>query len=563
MHRAVRIPLLLFLFALLVRLVVGAGFPDPAYPDSAYYVDVARQLASGHGFNVNFVWIFPEVGGTLPANPVLPIPSNAHWMPLASIVMVPFMWLLGPTTLAANLPVALIGAASAPLAWGIARDAGLRREVALGAGLIAAVPALSLAYMAQPENFALYGTLVAAALFLAGRGLKGHPWSFAIAGLLAGLASLARNEGLLVLGAMGLVWLGHRWRRRHDATAYKVPLAAALGAVALFAVVVAPWYARQYATFGSFSPSTATGKVLYMRDFSEWNSITTPATLDHLLGMGWGPLLQTRIDGFTQSLVLFSVLIAAVLLVPFLVIGAWRLRREAQFATAFGYSALLLAFCTILVPIHVPGGQLFHSAVGLAPHAYVAALEGAVVVAGWVTRRRRAVGGPAGELTGTPRSSDGLARALIGGLVAFCFLAAIWSVNSVQATWAEREATSRATAAALDRAGAASDDRVLSIDAAGTEYWTGRGGVVIVDDPVDVVEQVAKAYDIRWLVLHADDKVPLSQQVMLDGSRPSWVGAPVYRKGDLGVYPVCTDAWDTRCDASPPVPAQRDEGTAG
>src|SRR4051794_21130764 len=436
--------------------MVAAGFPDPAYPDSAYYVDVARQLASGHGFSVDFVWIFPEVGGTLPAHPVLPIPSNAHWMPLASIVMVPFMWLLGPTTLAANLPFALIGATAAPLAWAIARDAELRREVAIGAGIITAVPALSLAYMVQPENFALYGTLVAAALFLTGRGLKGHPWSFAFAGLLAGLASLARNEGLLVLGSMGLVFLwnrGRAWRTSRTAgvPAPRVPLPAALGAVALFVLVVAPWYARQYATFGTFSPSTATGKVLYMRDFSEWNSITTPATLDHLLGMGWGPLLQTRIDGFTQSLVLFTVLIAAGLLLPFLLIGAWRLRREAQFTTAFVYAGLLLAFCTILVPIHVPGGQLFHSAVGLAPHVYVAALEGAVVLATRITRRGRKEAEPSGA------AADSLARALIGGLVAFCIVAAIWSVSDVQGNWTKHEAVAQATAEALDRAGAASD----------------------------------------------------------------------------------------------------------
>ena len=38
-------------------------FPDPAYPDSSYYVDVARALAAGHGLNVDFVWIFAEVGG--------------------------------------------------------------------------------------------------------------------------------------------------------------------------------------------------------------------------------------------------------------------------------------------------------------------------------------------------------------------------------------------------------------------------------------------------------------------------------------------------------------------
>ena len=91
----VRTPLALYALALVVRLVLLVGFPDPAYPDSFYYVDVARSLAAGHGFSVDFVWIFAEVGGTIPADPILPIPSNAHWMPLASIVQVPFIWLLG------------------------------------------------------------------------------------------------------------------------------------------------------------------------------------------------------------------------------------------------------------------------------------------------------------------------------------------------------------------------------------------------------------------------------------------------------------------------------------
>ena len=96
---AVRTPITLYLLALGVRLLLIGLFPDPAYPDSSYYVDVARNVAGGQGFNVDFIWIFPEVGGTIPANPVLPIPSNAHWMPLASIVQVPFIWLLRPDRL--------------------------------------------------------------------------------------------------------------------------------------------------------------------------------------------------------------------------------------------------------------------------------------------------------------------------------------------------------------------------------------------------------------------------------------------------------------------------------
>ncbi|MEA2545947.1 MAG: hypothetical protein QOI09_1220, partial [Chloroflexota bacterium] len=91
----VRIPVALFLLALAVRAVLIATFPDPAYPDSYYYVDVARSIAAGHGLSVDFVWIFAEVGNHLPNPAVLPIPSNAHWLPLASLIEAPFIAIFG------------------------------------------------------------------------------------------------------------------------------------------------------------------------------------------------------------------------------------------------------------------------------------------------------------------------------------------------------------------------------------------------------------------------------------------------------------------------------------
>jgi hypothetical protein len=72
----VRIPILLYLLALVVRIGLVILFPDPAYPDSYYYVDVARALGAGHGLNLDFIWIFAEVGNRIPANPVLPIPAT-------------------------------------------------------------------------------------------------------------------------------------------------------------------------------------------------------------------------------------------------------------------------------------------------------------------------------------------------------------------------------------------------------------------------------------------------------------------------------------------------------
>src|SRR5918993_958954 len=299
-----RIPLLLYVLALAVRVVLVWHFPEPAYPDSFYYVDVAQALSRGEGFNVDFIWIFPEVGGTIPPAPTLPIPSNAHWMPLASIVQVPFIALFGPVAWASAAPFALIGALAAPLTWFVARDAKASDGVALGAGILTAVPMLSVVYMTQPDNFSLYQPLVVAALWMGARGLRGSSRSFVLAGLLAGLATLSRNDGLLVLAALGLAFAWDRvraWRSSSRALP-RIPLVAALACVGLFVAVMTPWWLRQLAVFGSISPSTASGKVFYIRDIAEWNSITTPATLDHLLGMGVGPLLATRLGGLAAAL---------------------------------------------------------------------------------------------------------------------------------------------------------------------------------------------------------------------------------------------------------------------
>ena len=535
-----RTPIALYTLALVARILVAAGFPDPAYPDAFYYVNVARELAAGHGLAVDFIWIFPEVGGGIPANPVLPIASNAHWMPLASLVQVPFIWLLGPTAAASWLPFEILGALAAPLAWAIARDAGTSEFVAASAGVLTALPALSFVYMVQPDNFSLYQPLVAGALWLASRGLRGNARAFALAGLLAGLATLSRNDGVLVLAVLGATFLWDRWRTLRasggsPARPARIPLAAALGAVALLAVVMAPWYLRQLAVFGTLSPSTASGKVLFIRDIAEWNSITVPATLDHLLGMGAGPLLMTRVGGFVAGAFIFSVLVGVLVLVPFMLVGAWTRRRDAAFGPFLGYAVLLFAFSALVSAVHVPGGTFIHSAVALAPHGYVLALEGIVAAVAWIAVRRRGW---------NPAAAS---RVFVGGAVAFGVLAAISGSFAVHGGWDTKRQRMQAVAAGLTAAGAPEADRVMSIDAAGYRYWTGHGGVVLVNDPLDTVEAVARAYDIRWLVLEAADTVPAVREILVDGRRPAWVGVPVLQREDVSVYPVCTTAGDERC----------------
>ena len=84
--------------ALVARIVAVLIVPWPPFTDPAYYSLIAERLAEGHGFTTPVLWSFIEVGSVLPDPGVLPVPSNAHWMPLTSVVAAASMALFGSST---------------------------------------------------------------------------------------------------------------------------------------------------------------------------------------------------------------------------------------------------------------------------------------------------------------------------------------------------------------------------------------------------------------------------------------------------------------------------------
>ncbi len=535
-----RTAIALFAFAAAVRLVLIALYPDPAYVNSYYYVNVARALQAGHGFNIDFVWTFVDLGGTIPADPGLPIASNAHWMPLASLVQVPFLAVLGPTAWASALPFALIGALAAPMTWAFAGEAGARPDVRLGAGILVAVPA-AVVFMAQPDNFSLYQPIVLGALWLGARGLKGDSRSFIAAGFLVGLAMLARNDGILVGAALGLLFLWSRLRSWQRGMAPALPWWSALASLGLFLLVMAPWWARQLSVFGSISPSSASGRILWIRSLAEMNSIEGHPTLSTFLGQGLGSLVSSRLVGLGQAIVSFVILVAAVVLAPTMVIGGWLRRRSPDYAPFFVYAVVLFAFSALVSAVHVPNGTFIHSAVALAPQASILALEGVVAVVVWIAARR------------SNWDVEQASRFFIAGAVGLTILVGVTFSFATRATWAAERDIKVAAGAALSEAGALADDVVMSLDTGGVRYWTGHPGVVAPADPIGTIEKVARAYNARWLLVEKKDTVA-ALAPLLEGvaPQPSWVGTSVWRKSagdstEAALFPVCVSADDPRC----------------
>jgi hypothetical protein len=534
----VRVPLVLFLVALGVRVIAGLAFPGPAYLDSYYYTEVARQLAAGHGFSVDFIWAFVEVGGGIPSHPVLPVPSNAHWLPLASLIQVPFIWLLGPMALASTLPFWLLGAAMAPLTFWIGRDAGLDRPASVVAALLVAAPGALTPFMAQPDNFGLYGFLGAAALWACSRGLRGDRRAFVIGGLLVGLGSLARNDGMVLGVPFALAFLRERWRLRGIGLAAPGPIGwgAAIGCIVLFAAVMVPWYARQVATFGTPLPSAATGRILWITDYNQLFSVTGHPDPASLLAHGVGPFLLSRLGGFVAAIGLFAYLPFAIAFAPLAALGAWIRRHDLAFVPWLVYGLTLLAFSSLLFAVHVPSGNFIHSAVALLPGADLLLTVGLAAAVRATARRRRAW-----------RPEQAI-RFFSVATVAWVAAFAIAGGGRIVVGWQADRAQLGPVEAAL--ASIPVTDRVMSADPAGLHFLTGRPGVMTPADPLPIVREAAQAYGIRWLVLQAGHVVPSLEPVLAGSERPPWISRPIVSDSGpdrTALYAICLQPGDGRC----------------
>jgi 4-amino-4-deoxy-L-arabinose transferase-like glycosyltransferase len=541
------IPLALFVTAFLVRAAVGAAFPAPAYPDSYYYANVAQQLAAGHGFSIDYIWNFVDVGGRLPAVPTLPIPANAHWMPLAEVIQVPFIWLLGPNWLAADLPFWIVGALAAPLAYWIGRDSGFGRGTSAGAGLLVAVPGGLTPYLSQPDNFGLFMTLGALSLWLCARGMRGDRRAFVLGGLVVGLATLARSDGILLGLPFALIGLGDLWHRDRA----RVGLVAATGCALAFALVAGPWFVRQLVVFGSIAPSASSGRILWLTDYDQLFSVGDAPTLATWLGQGLGPLLASRAGGLAAALGLFALLPLVAVLAPFALIGAWLRRRSAALWPFFVYAAALFAASGLVFAVHVPHGTFIHSAAALLPYTFLLVVAGVAGTVEWAARRR--------PKWNTARATVAFTAAAVVVALAGATVQTISTVGH----WTEIRRVQQDLVSALAEAPAT--DVVMAADPGAVRYLSGHPGIVTPNDPLPTIEQAMRDYNVRWLLLESGQIVPALAPVLTGDIVPAWLSRPVAvvalatvavastaPKPTLGpalgaLYAVCLTPADTRC----------------
>ncbi|MGD8485972.1 MAG: hypothetical protein PVH07_04965 [Chloroflexota bacterium] len=500
------LPLALYALALAVRLLAATELPFPTTESSAYYVGVAQNLVSGTGLVSDGVWSY--------ATPPLEVPKPAFelWLPMSTFVSAASMALLGSSFWAAQVGGAVLGAAVAPLAWAIGReaaraqalDARRGRAVAITSGLLAAILSPLVLGSIVPDSYTPFTVFMLVAALLIPRviGTRNGLDHVAAPSVLAGLG-LGSALGLAYLSRQEVIWMGlvvllmQGWVLRRQPTGGRLRE----GVRRLWPVfvgglvVVVPWLARNYAELGSPFPGQAVENMFLVRNEDIFAFSDRPDAATYL-AQGAATVLSNPVhaawDGLLTVIVFpaFPVGIAGLLALA----GMRRapaLRRPTALVAVLASSLLIFLSTMLLFPVATRWGTFMHSSgpllVGL---GVVAALGGDALLA------------RVSRLRGWERPNTIVAPV---ALVAMAVLFTVFQVrlfgDQSTVTQTHYEGLAAALASSAEDGDATMPATIITDHPMWLAGATGGYAVVLPDEDIESVLALGDTFDTSWLVV--------------------------------------------------------------
>lgn len=242
---AVRSPLLwiaaltLAGFALRLAFVLSAG-TLPLGGDPSWYYNVATNIARGHGFVADHRTLFE-------GDPIIGEPTAA-WPPAFSYVLAALWKITGVSVTSAKVLNAVLAAFTIPFVYLLARSIFNRPAGWLAAGVFAIFPnAIAWTPVLFPEQLFTLVFVAALWLLVEPRALGASSARTVVAfGALAGIATLTRGEGVVLLPVAALFWLTRDgWRGAARTTLF---------ASVVMALTILPWTVRNWVVMGEPVP---------------------------------------------------------------------------------------------------------------------------------------------------------------------------------------------------------------------------------------------------------------------------------------------------------------------
>lgn len=520
--------------ALILRGIAALLVPWAPYLDASYYTVVAENLATGNGFNVPVIWAYLDVGAQIPLDPVLPIPSNAHWPPLGPLVAAAGMVVFGPTWDAGEVPMVLISAAVPPLTYLVGWELLHSRRIAIGAAVLALFPGPLFILYPAIDNFALIGLFGTLVLYASMRAVRSSrpDWWLILAGVAAGGAALTRIDGVLLTVAPATAWLIGRGWSGWSPLGSRPSWAGGFASAGAFLLMVSPWLARNLVVFGAALPS-AGGHTLWITSYNEQFSVGQEVSLATYLDWGWANIIGSKLETWAIVAGRTLVLMGGFLVLPF-VGGMLALRHRPELAPFLVYFGLIFFLMGALFTFHAPQSAWYHSAPAWLGFAYPIALAGIAPTFTFLGRYWR--------FLGRPQTHVFLAGI---GLLAAVVLSVLGSA-SLYGGWLSARERDEA-AASFFRERGLTDEVVMYRDASKLHLLTGNPAIAIPYDDYPVIEEVARAYGARWMVvsqLEGETRAPLGlwdggSAVDTQGNRADWLATePAFETESVRVFAI-------------------------
>lgn len=263
----------------IIKTVVNAPRTGVNHGDISFYVTVARNLAEGRGFVIDYIWNFwshPEG---------IPTPSNLWWMPMASIIGAAGMKVFGTTDYGAAQSAMILFTSLTPLVTYLLARELFGRPIGLAGAVLATSFHLFLDQPSAPLShgpFLVFSTLT---LWLICKSMD-RPFLLLFTGMGIALTHLSRTDGLLLVGSLAAAWLIARVR-----PTTKHLLLLLLG----YALVMSPWWARNLQDFDTIQPG-GSSRAVFLRDYEAWYSLPESVTAETYLQDGWSPVIGRKVS---------------------------------------------------------------------------------------------------------------------------------------------------------------------------------------------------------------------------------------------------------------------------
>jgi len=346
---------LLFLIALIFFGIIATIQKVPGYMDAEYYFGQSIHLAEGAGWSEYFIWNFLNDPAAIPA------PSFSFWLPLTSVIASAGLWLFHLTNYyVARIPFILLSATVPILAAYFAELFHPGRRAGWLAGGVSILSGFYLPFITITDTFTPYMVLGGVFFLVVYQMIivKQKPAGYVLAGIIAGLMTLTRSDGIIWLfaGLLAVVWADK------DRRGVVRQIVAKMGLLVFgFGISMVPWYIHNFGLYQRLYPP-GNSLMLWLTGYNDlfvypYNTISFSRWIES----GFQMIFVDRLNSSWANLQTLIAAGGSIFVFPVMVIGYWQNKKNVIIRIMMTMLLITFGVMSFIFPYAGERGGFFHS----------------------------------------------------------------------------------------------------------------------------------------------------------------------------------------------------------